>query len=102
MYISTPPIRKIAKLESNIGDAALDQKEVQGQFSQRFLVRIKSTRKRLLDEDNLCGKYHIDLLRYAGVIPNDTPDQIKVEISQKKSGKGQAEETIIEVYDSRS
>ena len=101
MYFQTPPVRKVAKLEPDSGNAALDTKEVQRQFGQRFLVRIKSIRKRLLDEDNLCGKYHIDLLRYAGVIPNDTPDQIKVEISQEKAIKGQPEETIVEVYDNR-
>lgn len=93
------PVRKIAKLESDSSDAALDSKEVQGRISQKFLVRVTSIRKRLLDEDNLCEKYHVDLCRYAGIIPCDEADKVKIEVCQKKAGKEDVEKTIIEVFE---
>jgi hypothetical protein len=92
------PVRKVAKLESNIRNAPLGSETIQGEPSQKFLVRITSIRKRLLDEDNLCEKYHVDLCRYAGVLPTDSPSQVKIEVCQKKAGKKDVEETIIEVF----
>jgi hypothetical protein len=89
---------KIAKLESNPCDAPLEKKEVQRRSRERFLVSIKSKRKRLIDEDNLCEKYLVDLLRYSRVIPDDSPDQCRVEVSQEKCRKGEPEEITIKVW----
>ncbi len=85
-------------LESNPRHAPLDAKEVQGSTGQKFLVRIKSIRKRLLDESNLCEKYHEDLCRYAGILPSDAPEFCHTEVSQRKTLKGEAEHVVIEVY----
>lgn len=63
----------------------------------RYVVRIESVRKRLLDEDNLCPKYHIDSLRYSGVLPSDAPGRCKIEISQRKPAKDEAEATILTI-----
>jgi hypothetical protein len=93
------PIRKAAELESNSSNAALDKKKVQGRPCQKFLVRVASIRKRLLDEDNLCEKYHVDLCRYAGILPCDEASQVKIEVCQKKAGKEDVEKTIIEVFE---
>lgn len=90
--------RTAAILESNPRDEPLATEEVQGPTGARFLVRVESIRKRLLDEDNLCEKYHVDLLRYAGVIPGDTPEEIKIEVGQRKANKGEAERIVIEVW----
>jgi hypothetical protein len=49
----------------------------------------------LLDQDNLCEKYHVDLCRYAGVIPDDSPEQVIIEVNQRKTVKGEAEFTEI-------
>ena len=87
-----------AKLECSLGNAPLETKEVQRPTGQRFLVRITSHRKRLIDEDNLCEKYVVDLLRYSRVIPDDSPGVCKIEVSQTKVGKGQPEKTVIEVF----
>ncbi len=98
--VTIPPRRRpVAKLESNPGDAPLGQKEIQGRTIQKFLVRITSCRRRLLDEDNLCEKYHVDLCRYAGVMPDDAPGEVKIEVCQKKTEKEETEKTIIEVYE---
>jgi len=96
--LSAGAAEQAAKLECHTGNEPLGAKEVQGSTGQRFLVRITAHRKRLIDEDNLCEKYLVDLLRYARVIPDDAPGVCKIEVSQKKVGKGQPEKTIIEVF----
>jgi hypothetical protein len=84
-------------VESNTCDAPLETKEVQGRADGRFLVRVISCRKRLADEDGLCEKYVLDCCRYAGLIPDDSPELCKIETSQRKAAKGEAEHTIIEI-----
>jgi len=76
--------------------------EVEGKEGDpsRLLVCIESCRTRLLDTDNLYGgaKFYCDFLRYAGVIPEDTEDQIELKVTQRKVRKGEEEKTIIEVW----
>ena len=88
---------EVAKLESNPVNAPLGKKEVQRPDSERFLVSVTSCRKRLLDWDNLCEKYHVDLCRYAGIIPNDTPEKTLINVSQIKCKKGEQEKIEITV-----
>lgn len=86
-----------AKLEPSPCDAPLDAQEVQRPASGRVLVRVTSCRRRLLDEDNLCEKYHVDLLRYSGILPSDEPGKTKIEVSQVKVGSKDPERTEIEI-----
>ena len=88
---------QVAKLERDSGNAPLEAEKNQRSDSSRFLVRIESRRKRLLDEDNICEKYLVDLLRYSGIIANDSPDQCRIEVGQTKCRKGEAEEITIAV-----
>lgn len=60
----------------------------------RIRVGIVSYRKRLIDPDNLCPKYFIDCLRYAGIIPDDSAKHITLEVSQEMSDD---ERTEIEI-----
>lgn len=87
------------KLEPDLGDAPLGPKKVQRPTGQRFLVRVVSYRKILLDEDNLCPKYAIDLCRYAGALPSDQAGTTKIQTTQIKTVKGEAERTLIEIYE---
>jgi len=87
--------RQNAPLERNPSDAPLAASEVQGTASNRILVRVTSVRSRLADEDGLCEKYHVDCLRYAGLIPDDSPAQTKIETTQRKAAKGEEEHTEI-------
>lgn len=96
--IQADDARKVTKLECNLGDAPLAEKEIQRPIGERFLVRIRSRRRRLLDQDNLCEKYAVDLLRYGGVISDDTPERTQIEVSQSKCKKGEREEITIEVF----
>ena len=85
-------------MERDSRNAPLEEKEVQRRTGERVLVRVTSFRKRLLDEDNLCEKYHIDLCRYAGVILGDEAGQTKIEVCQIKIGKKDKEITLVEVF----
>lgn len=90
--------RAVAELESNVVTRSLAAKKLQREAGGKFLVRVTSIRKKLLDEDNLCEKYHVDLLRYIGCLPCDSPDKCKIEVCQTKAAKGERERTIIEVF----
>lgn len=75
----------LAKAKGKEGDA------------RRFRVRVTSFRRRLTDQDNLAPKFFIDCLRYAGVIPDDSPQAIDYSITQVKVRKKEEERTEIEV-----
>lgn len=96
--LSDSDSRPVAKLESNSSHAPLEKKKVQGSNCERFLVCVTSRRKRLIDEDNLCEKYVVDLLRYAGILPSDAPDKLKIEVAQTKCPRNSPEEITIEIY----
>ena len=89
--------RPTTKLESDLRNAAFPKNEVEKRTGLKFLVRVTSVRKILRDEDNLCEKYHIDLLRYAGIISGDEAGKTKIETSQRKAIKGEQERVEIEV-----
>ena len=90
--------RRGAKLECSSGNGALHPPQAKERDSRRFLVRVTSVRARLLDEDNICEKYHVDCCRYAGLLPDDNPEQVKIEAGQRKVQKEEAEHTIVEIY----
>ena len=86
-----------AKLERNLRNGPLAKSEAEKGNPERVLVRVTSVRRRLIDEDNLAEKYHVDCCRYAGLIHADSPDQTKIEVCQRKAAKDEAEHTIIEI-----
>lgn len=90
--------REAAELERRPEVAPPPTDTVQACATGLLLVRVTSVRCRLIDEDNLCEKYHVDCLRYAGIIPDDSPDKVRIETSQRKTAKGEAEHTVIEVW----
>ena len=65
----------------------------------RVIVRITDLRVRPTDPDNLAGgcKALLDCLRYAGLIPDDNPAQIKLEVESQKVRKRSSEKTIVEL-----
>lgn len=89
--------REIAKLERYAKRPLASHPQVQTGLGKVFYVRVESVRERLLDEDNLCEKFIVDLLRYAGVIPNDNPSQTHVEVRQRKTDPGEGEKITVEV-----
>jgi len=75
----------------------LGQKKAKGGNLQRSVVSITSYRCRLLDPDNLCVKYHIDAIRLAEIIKDDTAEDIEIILRQVKTKTRKEEKTIIEV-----
>jgi hypothetical protein len=69
---------------------------VYGEKKNPTRILVRSLRRKLIDPDNLCPKYFIDCLRYAGLIPDDTAQDIEISIRQEQVPKGQ-EQTIIEI-----
>lgn len=89
--------RQAAKLERDPGHAPLAAGEVQETAEKRIFVRVCSVRKRLLDEDNLCEKFAVDSLRAIAAIPADDPATVRIETTQRKAAKGEAERTEITI-----
>ena len=75
----------------------VEQEKREARHAGRFHVRVVSFRRRLLDPDNLCPKYFIDCLRYAGLIPDDRAQDITLESRQEKVGSKAEERTEIEI-----
>ena len=84
------------KPEPPVLNAPLGAEETKGRDTRRR-VTVTSYRVRLLDQDNLCIKYHIDGLRYAGVIRDDTTEDIEIFVHQQKVATRKEERTEIEV-----
>ena len=89
---------KVAELERHPGHGAVGKVCLQKGDRGKFLVVIKSFRKRLLDVDNLAEKFHVDLCRYAGILPSDAPGTAEIKVCQEKVGKGEEERVTIEIY----
>jgi hypothetical protein len=86
-----------ALLELRAGNGALAAPQFKAGNSGKHVVRITSHRRRLLDEDNLCEKYAVDSLRYAGILPSDAPDCCQIQTAQIKVASKQEEKTVIEI-----
>lgn len=86
------------ELERSAGHGAVGKGKAKKGDSRRFLVRVTSIRRRLIDEDNLCEKYVVDCCRYAGLLPSDDPGQTRIEARQRKAGKEEAEGTLVEIF----
>jgi hypothetical protein len=87
-----------AVMECSSWNGTLATPKVKASDTGRFLVNVTSYRRRLLDEDNLSEKYFCDLCRYAGIIPDDTPDRTQIKVSQIKVTSKEEEKTVVEVY----
>lgn len=63
----------------------------------RLRVRITSRRVRLIDPDNLTGKYFVDCLVRRGIIAGDSAKHVEYSIRQEKADR---DETVIEIFES--
>lgn len=73
------------------------EKEGEERYPDRVRVSVVSFRTRLCDPDNLCPKYFVDCLRYAGLIENDRPEDISLQVSQVKVRTKSEERTEITI-----
>jgi hypothetical protein len=82
--VADSPKASGAVVERDLRPRPLAAGEIEGGDTARFLVRVTSFRRRLLDEDNLCEKYVVDCCRYAGFLPGDAPSTTHIETRQEK------------------
>ena len=80
---------RVAKLEHGDAGACAGAPGVQSQSPARFSVRVVSWRARLIDDDNLCEKFVVDGLRYAGLLPDDCHGEARISTHQEKCEKAQ-------------
>lgn len=78
-------------------NAPLAAAQTEASDPRKCVVRVVSFRRRLLDEDNICEKYHIDALRYLGVLASDAPGHTQIITSQTKVKTKGEERTVIEI-----
>lgn len=84
-----------AQPESSLRNESVAKAEGKKEGAGRVVVSIKSFRCRLLDTDNLCPKYVIDALRYAGAIHDDRPEDIILTTAQEKVAHRKEQRTEI-------
>lgn len=84
-----------AELERCLTDEPLAADALKARHSGKFFVRVVSFRRRLLDEDNLCEKFHVDCVRYAAIIPSDAPGRCRIVTTQEKVRSKEEERTEI-------
>lgn len=89
----------VAVVECDSGNGALEPQKVQRRIGRKIYVRVTAFRIRLLDDDNCCEKYHVDLLRYAGIILGDGPKEAKIEVFQEKVSSEELERVVLEVFE---
>src|SRR5690349_16140772 len=73
-------------VERRAGNGPLGKRPPKKRDTRTFLVRVTAFRVRLLDEDNLCEKYHVDCCRYSGLLPSDAAGKARIETRQEKVG----------------
>lgn len=84
-----------AVVERDLRDGPLAAGKAESADPGKFLVRVTSYRRRLIDEDNLCEKYHVDCCRYAGILPGDSAAEAHIETRQEKVRSKAEERTEI-------
>lgn len=85
--VPQPPVR----------NRPVGEKEGEGGDPTRVSVRIASYRRRLIDPDNLVPKYFVDACRYAGLIKDDTAEEIEFSVRQEKVATKEEERTEITI-----
>lgn len=84
-------------VERDLPDALAQTAQAKARDSRKYFVRVVSYRRKLLDEDNLAEKFHVDALRYAGILPSDAPGRCRIITTQEKVATKEEERTEITV-----
>lgn len=89
--------RPTAQLERRVSHEPMGAAPAQKGHPGIRSVSVISRRIRLLDADNLCCKFHIDSLRYLGILAGDSPKHITLSVSQEKVASKADECTLITI-----
>ncbi len=69
---------EVSKLEPSPRSKSVRPPELTLPNSRRCFIRIKVFRRRLTDTGNDCWKYHIDALRYLGLLADDNDATVSI------------------------
>lgn len=83
------------ELERHLRNGPLAAGKAQDGHPSRVSVLVTSFRRRLLDEDNLAEKYHVDCCRYAGLLAGDEASRAQITTRQEKVRSKEDERTEI-------
>lgn len=89
--------REAPKLECCVSHEPLAKNQVKEKHTGRYVISIVAVRKRLLDTDNLCSKFHTDALRYSSAVSSDAPDKTTITTTQRKCTKEEEEHIDITI-----
>jgi len=87
-----------SELEPIVRHEPVGEARRESPYPERIHVVVTSFRRRLCDPDNLCPKYFIDCLRYAGLIRDDTGKDIVLTVKQEQVCRPENERTEIELH----
>jgi hypothetical protein len=92
--------RPVADLEPSSGHEPL-AKKAPARLDGPVVIRVIERRHRLPDRDGSSFKYMLDAIVSAGVLPDDNREIVReIERIEIKVGGDEAEETIVEIYES--
>ena len=86
-----------SKPQQVVFNAPLAASEVPAVSPRLRNISVVSFRRRLIDPDNLIVKYHVDGLRYCGIIQDDSAAHITIQVSQEKVSRKEDECTLISI-----
>lgn len=84
----------LSNVERSAGHESLLQEGATLSYTGRCSISVKVYRRRLTDPLGDCHKYHIDSLRYAGLIRDDTDAEVSVTEEPHEKVKTEAEERV--------
>lgn len=90
--------RQSSKLEQDHKNEQVEFSQVKEGNTFKGLICITDVRKRLLDDDNLAEKFHVDCLRYEKIIQGDSTGYFRIFTTQRKCTKEESPHTLIEIY----
>jgi hypothetical protein len=88
-----------AVAKRDVGHAPVLKTQTQAAYPGRVRLCVTSFRcGTQLDQDNICPKYFIDCCRYAGLIRDDCPGTVALEVKEVRVSTKKEEGCLIEIF----
>lgn len=85
---------EVSDLERGVGPKSVRPEDLAIPYSGQCIVRIKVYRRRLTDPGSDCWKYHLDTLRYLGLLADDNDAAIRLEEAPHEKVESNEEERV--------
>jgi hypothetical protein len=84
----------LSNVERGVGLKSVRPEDLAIPYSGQCIVRIKVYRRRLTDPGSDCWKYHLDTLRYLGLLADDNDAAIRIEEAPHVKVESNEEERV--------